>query len=155
MIPWSRDPWNEVIPGLWMGSIFYDGQGDPDEGLTAARPEDNFQTVISLHLSMSVNPAAEVAHHQLLFPDTQGFTEPQEDIVMLAVSKTLYSLDLGHEVLLRSRLGYNRTGLIAALVLIAQGYTADQAIDILRKKRSPHALNNSYFVEYIRKMEKV
>jgi protein-tyrosine phosphatase len=46
--------------------------------------------------------------------------------------------------------GLNRSGLIAALVLMDSGaYGADGAIELLRAKRSEAVLCNQKFVEYL------
>jgi hypothetical protein len=36
-----------------------------------------------------------------------------------------------------------------ALVLLKEGYTATEAIELIRKKRSEYALFNNHFVEFI------
>jgi protein-tyrosine phosphatase len=44
----------------------------------------------------------------------------------------------------------NRSGLVVALALAQQGMTADEILSLVREKRSPWALCNRSFVEYIR-----
>jgi protein-tyrosine phosphatase len=44
----------------------------------------------------------------------------------------------------------NRSGLIMALVLIREGYTADEAINLIRAKRSKHALFNGRFEKWLK-----
>ena len=56
----------------------------------------------------------------------------------------------GQRVLIRCQAGMNRSGLIMALVLIREGYTADEAINLIRTKRSKHALFNSRFEMWIK-----
>ena len=47
-------------------------------------------------------------------------------------------------------MGWNRSGLVLALVLLLDGYSADEAIELIREKRSPYALSNSSFVRFIK-----
>lgn len=45
--------------------------------------------------------------------------------------------------------GLNRSGLIAALVLMQQGYEAAWAVKTLREKRTEHMLNNEVFEQFV------
>lgn len=51
--------------------------------------------------------------------------------------------------------GLNRSSLVAALVLLKEGYSAADAINLIREKRSPHALFNPHFVKFIEEQAKV
>ena len=55
----------------------------------------------------------------------------------------------GRKVLIRCQAGLNRSGLIMALVLIRDGKSPIEAIDLIREKRSPVALNNVNFLKYL------
>jgi protein-tyrosine phosphatase len=55
----------------------------------------------------------------------------------------------GKKVLIRCQAGWNRSGLITALVLIREGMEAQKAINLIREKRSPHALCNSTFATWL------
>lgn len=52
----------------------------------------------------------------------------------------------GSKCLIRCQMGYNRSGLITAAVLIRNGLSAKEAIALIRGKRSPYALSNPDFV---------
>jgi protein-tyrosine phosphatase len=56
---------------------------------------------------------------------------------------------LGKVVAGKCQAGLNRSSLIVALVLIKEGFTATEAIDLIREKRSKYALFNTYFVDFI------
>ncbi len=56
----------------------------------------------------------------------------------------------GQRVLIRCQAGMNRSGLIMALILIREGYTAEDAIDLIRAKRSKHALFNGRFEKWLK-----
>ncbi|CAM5329206.1 hypothetical protein SALBM311S_07625 [Streptomyces alboniger] len=60
------------------------------------------------------------------------------------------ALDEGRKVLVRCYHGYNRSGLVVAHALIRQGRSADDAIRLIRARRSPWALHNELFVEYLK-----
>jgi protein-tyrosine phosphatase len=55
----------------------------------------------------------------------------------------------GKSVAGKCQAGLNRSSLIVALVLLKEGYTATEAIELIRKKRSEYALFNNHFVEFI------
>jgi protein-tyrosine phosphatase len=55
----------------------------------------------------------------------------------------------GKTVLVHCRLGLNRSALLAGLMLIAEGYSAEDAIDLMRDLRSPHVLENGTFERYL------
>ncbi len=57
--------------------------------------------------------------------------------------------DSGRNVLVHCTAGLNRSGLIVALALMANGLTADQAIDLIRERRDQWALCNESFVEFL------
>jgi protein-tyrosine phosphatase len=56
----------------------------------------------------------------------------------------------GKKVLIRCQAGLNRSGLTAALVLMQSGYTADEAITLLRDKRTKYVLCNGEFEAFLR-----
>jgi protein-tyrosine phosphatase len=60
------------------------------------------------------------------------------------------ALDAGRRVLVRCYHGYNRSGLVVAHALIRRGRTAEEAIRLIRARRSPWALHNELFTEYLR-----
>jgi protein-tyrosine phosphatase len=60
------------------------------------------------------------------------------------------ALDEGRTVLVRCYHGYNRSGLVVAHALVRRGHTADEAIRLIRGRRSPWALHNELFVDYLR-----
>lgn len=53
-------------------------------------------------------------------------------------------------VLVHCQAGLNRSALVAALSLMLNGMTADEAIQTLRTKRSPAVLCNPYFEKWLR-----
>jgi protein-tyrosine phosphatase len=57
----------------------------------------------------------------------------------------------GHKVLSHCGLGYNRSALVAALILVRLGMTGEAAFALLREKR-PGALFNDTFAAYVRSL---
>jgi protein-tyrosine phosphatase len=55
----------------------------------------------------------------------------------------------GDKVLIRCQAGWNRSGLITALVLIKDGMDPAAAIDLIRERRSPSALCNRSFAAWL------
>ena len=52
--------------------------------------------------------------------------------------------------MIRCQAGINRSGLVVALLLMRDGMSAEDAINLIRKKRSEWALSNDHFNQYIR-----
>ncbi len=57
-------------------------------------------------------------------------------------------------VLVHCQLGLNRSGLVNATALMQEGRTADEAIALLREKRSPVVLFNRTFEQWLRQRER-
>jgi protein-tyrosine phosphatase len=55
----------------------------------------------------------------------------------------------GKRVLIRCQAGINRSSLVMAHVLMKDKYTAREAIDLMREKRSKAVLLNRHFVDYL------
>jgi protein-tyrosine phosphatase len=55
----------------------------------------------------------------------------------------------GDKLLIRCQAGMNRSGLVTALVLMRAEYSAAEAIELLRAKRSEVVLFNDHFVDYL------
>lgn len=59
----------------------------------------------------------------------------------------------GKKVAGKCQAGWNRSSLIVALVLLQEGFSAEEAIALIRAKRSPNALSNPHFVRFIKNEE--
>lgn len=145
--PWDvpRQPWNEIAPRLWMGGHEYIG---PDGEWTPAVAGSEFDAVYSLHSREGHGPAAGVEHHVLEVPD-----DPLTARQIIAVRDFAFSAAqcwlAGARVLVRCRAGMNRSGLVVAQVMVHGGWPVAEAIDLIRARRSPSALNNEVFVDYL------
>jgi len=79
------------------------------------------------------------------------FDEDLPDLHKLhAVARLGASLiEAGHKVLSHCGMGFNRSALVAGLILVRMGLTGEEAFLLLRRKR-PGALFNDVFAEYLR-----
>ena len=55
----------------------------------------------------------------------------------------------GDRVLIRCQAGLNRSGLVTALILIKDGFTAEKAIELIRESRGEDALFNTHFTSWL------
>jgi hypothetical protein len=141
----ADDPWNEIVPHLWMGGHEY---VDRDGLWTPAIVDREFDVVYSLHQREGYGPAAGVEDHFLGVPDDPLTAEQIMAVYRMAASVTFH-WHSGRVVLVRCRAGLNRSGLVIAQVLINNGRSAEEAVEVIRTRRSPHALNNQTFVDYL------
>ncbi|NVI85908.1 hypothetical protein [Actinomadura sp. BRA 177] len=84
--PDAEHPWNEIVPGLWMGGHRYTG---PSGERTPAIVADEFDVVISMHQKDGHGPSDHVEHHYEDLPDGPLTAEQLE-----IVSRLMVNLDL-------------------------------------------------------------
>jgi protein-tyrosine phosphatase len=142
------DPWNEVIDGLWVGGHDYQPADCPLYSLDAI-VENEFDLVISLYRRTGHGPANGVLHVFMPVPDSRLHESSLRDVRVLA-DWAVEAVRAGKRVLVRCQAGLNRSSLVVAFALLRLGYTADDAIALIRRRRSPRALFNSHFQDYIR-----
>lgn len=144
-IEYPKELWSEILPGLWQGGTD-DDDVDVQKTVPAIQPK-HFDTVVTAYAW--ANPVDWfVKEIRFGFYDgTMADFDPAEleDIVSMAYA----DWKRGKKVGVRCQAGMNRSGLIVALVLMKDGFTAEQAIGLIREKRSKHALFNKKFVEYL------
>jgi protein-tyrosine phosphatase len=104
--------------------------------------------VISLHTREGHGPSGGVDHRLAEIPDGP-LTAEQIAMVCRAAESAAEAVEQGKRVLVRCHSGYNRSGLVIAHALTLSGYSTDDAIFLLRYRRSKWALNNSLFVDYL------
>ncbi|MQY16001.1 hypothetical protein SRB5_61930 [Streptomyces sp. RB5] len=107
-----------------------------------------FDLVMSLASGQGYGPAAGVEHHAVEMPDDL-LTAEQIDQVMELGRVAAAAQRAGRLVLVRCHSGYNRSGLVIAQAMVGLGYEPGAAISMIRQRRSPWALNNHYFVQYL------
>jgi hypothetical protein len=143
--------WSEILPGLWQGGTDDWDVMDVHVGGWKKRParitRSDFDTVVTLY---GVAKPVDWHVRELRFGMWDSNLSDVDfadifDIVEMAHNDWLK----GKKVLIRCQAGWNRSGLITALVLIREGYSAAEAIRLIRKQRSEFALCNPDFVEWL------
>ncbi|GHD90153.1 protein-tyrosine phosphatase family protein [Streptomyces naganishii] len=145
-VPAPDSPWSEIVPGLWMGGHEFRSRSGK---LELAVVRDEFDLVQSLLRLPGYGPDAGVEHHVWPIPDGP-LDGTQLAGVMRLAQAACEAVEAGRRVLVRCYSGYNRSGLVVAHSLIRRGLTANEAIRLIRARRSPWALHNELFVEYLR-----
>lgn len=143
---------HEILPDLWMG-----GTHDDDtlgNSRFAHKPFitlANFDTVITMY--QYANPAGWfVKEHRYCIYDSD--LENNDIDELFATARVAYNdWAEGKRVYIRCQAGWNRSGLITALVLMLDGIPAREAIDLIREKRSEHALCNPAFVRFLEALD--
>lgn len=128
---------SHVKGGLWQGGCFHDVQ----------LPEE-FDYVLSLYKWEKYALGPNTTRDEITMYDSldQGFEQVEE-----LADDVASRLRAGQIVLVHCQAGCNRSGLLAARVLMKRwGLDADAAISLLREQRSPLVLCNDAFEAYLR-----
>lgn len=146
----NNDLWSEILPGLWMGGTSDQATLGHSDAKLEITPF-HFDTVATLYAS-AVPVDWYVKELRLGFYDHDQVDIDQHDLDQLVAS--LYSdWQAGKRVLIRCQAGWNRSGLVTGLVLMREGFSAQEAIDLIRRMRSPNALCNSAFEQHLKEQE--
>jgi len=150
------DLWSEVLPNLWQG-----GTSDSDVlgdhiafgGREAFITLRNFDTVVTMYqYANPVDWLVKEYRYCIYDSDANHFDKAE----LFATAKFAHDeWKAGKRVLIRCQAGLNRSGLVMALVLMRGGYTADEAIAQVRATRSPDALFNRQFVDFLRSINPI
>ncbi|WP_171118294.1 MULTISPECIES: dual specificity protein phosphatase family protein [unclassified Streptomyces] len=145
-VPAPDMPWNEIVPGLWMGGHEFKGHSGQLEFAVVRGEFDLVQTLLRLP---GHGPDPGVDHQVWPIPDGPLDGTQLAGVIRLAEA-ACDALDRGRRVLVRCYHGYNRSGLVIAHALMRRGRSAESAIRLIRARRSPWALHNELFVAYLR-----
>jgi len=145
-----KDLWTEVLPRLWIG-----GTADNDMiGMPEIEPQitkDLFDTVVTLHAWS--NPVDwHVRELRQAFHDGD-VTDFDEDDLRFLVASVYADWQAGKRILVRCLAGLNRSALVVTLVLIAAGYSAIDAIELIREKRSRWVMHNPEFERWLLELD--
>jgi protein-tyrosine phosphatase len=133
--------WNEIRPGLWMGGHVRAGE----EPVVVGR---EFDLVLSLYQRERHGPPPGVEHHFAEMPDgplSEAQIAEVERFALLAAE----AVRAGRSTLVRCHAGLNRSGLVVVQTLVELGLGVPEAIALVRQRRSPWALHNELFVQYL------
>lgn len=134
------------MPGLWMGGHEFRG---PSGQLEFAVVRDEFDVVQTLLRLPGHGPDPGVRHQVWPIPDGPLDGTQLAGVIRLAEA-ACEALDEGRRVLVRCYHGYNRSGLVVGHALVRRNRSAEQAIRLIRSRRSEWALHNELFAEYLR-----
>ncbi|WP_459751412.1 protein-tyrosine phosphatase family protein [Streptomyces sennicomposti] len=145
-VPAPDSPWSEIVPGLWMGGHEVRTRSGQRETVVVHDEFDLVQTLLRLP---GHGPDPGVEHQVWPIPDGPLDGTQLAGVIRLAEAAG-DALDAGRRVLVRCWSGYNRSGLVVAHALVHRGCSADEAVRLIRARRSPWALHNELFVDYLR-----
>jgi protein-tyrosine phosphatase len=148
----SNDPplYSEILPNLWQGGTDDDDLVHKGTGrLPTYSDFKEFDVVVSLS-AYSSPMGWLVKEYRFGFPDGPTSDEIYEELEKIA-EYAYVDWKAGKKCLVRCQAGINRSGLVVALMLMRDGLSAEDAIALIRKKRSEYALENVHFVEYLKR----
>jgi protein-tyrosine phosphatase len=140
--------WTEVLPGLWQGGTDdYDVIGGPSH--SPNRVTDNhFDAVYTLYArANAASWNVKEIRYGFADGDMTDF-DPERDLYF-AVREAHADWKAGKRVLIRCQAGLNRSGLVMALVLIREGYSPEDAVELIRATRGDIALCNNTFGRWL------
>lgn len=138
----------QIRPGLWVG-----GTADHDTIGNAAGPAhykpSSFPFDLVVTLFADAQPAPwEVEEIRYGFPDADLTEAAIERCLTYAAYADQRWTD-GARVLVRCQQGLNRSGLVAALILMSHGHSGADAVELLRAARGPLMLCNEAFEHWL------
>lgn len=131
------ESFTKILPGLFMGGGMQQPTGaDFDAVITLNSGAIPIKSDIIQHIVWHIRDAE--------LPDLSELGEVAESAHMLWL--------LGKRVLVRCQMGLNRSALVVGHILTdVMGWSATDAIQEIRIKRSPYALFNENFESYLRR----
>lgn len=129
---------SEVLPNLWQGGC----------KMGVKLPAD-FDYVVSLYPWEKYALGPKTSRTEITAYDSAEVPDVSE-----AVDLVYDAWKRGEKVLIHCQAGLNRSGFTAAQVLMKDGYSAKDAIQLLRDNRSPVVLCNQAFENHLLEMDK-
>ena len=143
--------YSEILPGLWQG-----GTHDDDGRVSRAVAHEHSRPISPHEFDLVAtfyqdSNAADWHVLEMRYPFWDGEMDDANMEYLIGIARFLHSeWKRGKRVLTRCQAGWNRSGLVTALVLLIEGYSAEAAINLIRVKRSKHALCNPRFEAFLR-----
>ena len=138
---------SEVAPGLFMGGTLDSATIDQPQPLGGINATDQFDCVVTMY-AWAAPANWGVEERRFGIPDAE--INSQTLPIILELAHWAHSRwSSGKKVNIRCQAGWNRSGLVTALVLMIESFTAEEAISTLRQKRSPYALCNSHYEAWL------
>jgi hypothetical protein len=142
-MPLCDDPWNQVVPGLFMG-----GHDVRAQSPTACVVSDEFDLVVSLTSRRGYGPSPGVEHVVARLADAVLDASSVARVRELGTT-VAQAVRENRTVLVRCSGGLNRSGVVVAEALVQLGHSPDDAVGLVRRARGPWALTNPAFVAYL------
>lgn len=130
---------SHVEGNLWQGGCYQD-----------ARLDDDFVKVVSLYPWERYALGPNTERVEVKMYDSHDGVDLHD--LIKASDAVMDGLAKG-KTLVHCQAGLNRSGLVAGYTLMRLGRTAQEAIDLLRKSRSPLVLCNETFVEQLHTLQ--
>jgi hypothetical protein len=155
---WGQDiaeeaVWSEILPGLWQGGTAWeDDVRWKNAGSVTHVTKEDFDFVVTMYgWAKPVDWLVSEYRYAVYDSDIDHM---DLDKIGKIVNMAHDAWKNGERVLIRCQAGWNRSGLVMALVLMKEGMSAEGAIDLIRQRRSPYALCNKNFVEFLQNLDK-
>lgn len=143
----TTDLYSEVLPRLWLGGTADDdivALAAPLPSLSALPTFDAVATLYAFAQPMGWHV------HEWRYGFADAGLNPEVVKNVHEIADWLFERwTRGETVLARCQAGWNRSGLVTALVLIRAGMEPDDAIRLIRSRRSQHVLSNPDFETYV------
>ena len=144
---WPAYAPDEILPGLWQGGT------EDDEVVGCPTPFNHYASTYPFDLVVTLYGDAlpapwGVEELRFGFPDSALSAAS----VVRAVALARYAhtrWQEGARVLIRCQAGVNRSGLVTALTLMLDGLSAQESIELIRRRRSSGVLSNRHFVTWL------
>jgi hypothetical protein len=139
--------YSEILPNLFISGTADEDVVQRGKSLQQLAEPSPFDSIVCLY-SHANSAGYYVREQRYGIADAELDEESIPEILQLA--DWLHAeWKQGKRVAAKCQAGLNRSSLCAALVLLKEGYGADEAINLIREKRSLHALFNPHFVKFI------
>jgi hypothetical protein len=142
------DPlYSEILPGLFLGGVALGDTIFESQGFDIVRTDLPFDSIVTLW--DAIRPADwKVQEFRYGIPDAKIEDFDLKRFKQL-VNWGYAQWKSGDRVLVRCGQGYNRSGLVMALILVKEGLSAETAVMIIRGKRGERALNNKNYETWL------
>jgi len=139
--------WSEIIENLWVGGT------DDFDVVNVAKKLPNFGEAKMFDVVISLYAYSQPVGwncKEIRYGFGDGPLSPDDDKELDKIADWAYQeFRSGKKLGLRCQLGINRSCFLAGKVLLRLGLQPQEAIDLIRDKRSRFALNNKSFVSHL------
>jgi hypothetical protein len=143
----SENLYSEILPNLFISGTLDEDVVQRGKTIASFSEPSPFDSVVCMY--GHANPIGYFVREQRFGIADAELSESSKPEIMQLADWLHSEWKQGKSVAGKCQAGLNRSSLIVALVLLKEGYTATEAISLIREKRSEHALFNRHFVEFI------